>query len=78
VKQNTTIAGIEYYIFATDGINSATQPAGDPYVVNVKGEEKGSADSFWPLLIIILIAVIIVVIILFFLFKTKKEKRKRD
>jgi hypothetical protein len=70
-----TTVGIEYYIFATDGVNDATLPAGDPYFVNVKGEEKGSTDSFWLLLIIILMAVIIVVIILFFLTKTKKEKR---
>jgi hypothetical protein len=73
-----TTAGIEYYIFATDGVNSETQPTGDPYFVNVEGdEEKGSADSFWLLLIIILIAVIVAVIILFFLVKAKKEKRKK-
>jgi hypothetical protein len=72
-----TTAGIEYYIFATDGVNNATQPTGDPYVVNVKGEEKGSADSFWLLLIIILMAVIIIVIILFLLLKVKKEKGGR-
>ena len=72
-----TTFGIEYYIFATDGVNNATQPTKDPYFVNVEGEEEGSADYFGLLLIIILIAVIIVVIILFLLFKTKKEKRGR-
>jgi len=72
-----TTAGIEYYIFATDGVNNATQPTRDPYFVNVEGEEKGSADYFWLLLMIILIAVIIVVIILIFLTKNKKEKRGR-
>jgi len=73
-----TTAGIEYYIFATDGVNNATKPKGYPYFVNVEGEKKGSADYLWLLLIILIIAVIIVVIILFFLIKTKKEKSGRS
>ena len=73
-----TTAGIEYYIFASDGANDATRPTGDPYFVNAEGEEEGSADSWWILLVIIFIAVIIVVIILFFLIKIKKEKRGKD
>jgi hypothetical protein len=70
-----TTAGIEYYIYATDGVNDVTQPEGNPYVVNVEGEEKGDADSFWLLLMVIFIVAIIIVIILFILVKNKKEER---
>ncbi len=72
-----TNEGIEYYIFATDGFNNATEPKRDPYVVNVESEEKGSADNSWLLLMIILIAVIIVMTILIFLIKTRKAKGGR-
>jgi hypothetical protein len=70
-----TTEGIDYYIFATDGFNDAREPRNDPYFIDVKKEEKGSADNVWLLPILILIIVLIAVMILIFLMKTKKEKR---
>jgi hypothetical protein len=77
-----TTSGVEYYIFATDGVNDATDPETDaqenPHQVEIKGEEKeeDESDSSWLLLLILIIVVVIVLLILFFFIKNKKKNQE--
>jgi hypothetical protein len=69
-----TIAGIEYYIFATDGVNNATEPADDPYLVKV--ESDGAEEDFtFLILLIVIIAIISLILIMLFL-RQRKGKPK--
>jgi hypothetical protein len=69
-----TIAGIEYYIFATDGVNNATKPADGPYLVKV--ESEGLEEDFtFLILLIVIIAIISLILIMLFL-RQRKGKPK--
>jgi hypothetical protein len=70
-----TTEGIEYYIFATDGVNNATEPSGNPYSVNVEGE--GAEEDSFPFLILLIVIIAIVSLILIMLF-LRKKKGKRE
>jgi hypothetical protein len=67
-----TIEGIEYYIFATDGVNDVTEPSGNPYSVNVKDEGAEEEEGF-PFLVLLIVIIVIVSLILIMLFLMKKK-----
>jgi hypothetical protein len=66
-----TTEGIEYYIFATDGVNDVTEPPGNPYSINVKDE--GVEEEDFPFLILLIVIIIIVSLLLIMLFLMKKK-----
>ena len=70
-----TTAGIEYYIFATDGVNNATQPMGSPYSVNVEGEGAEEEDFTFFILLVVIIAIVSLILIMLFL---RQKKRKGE
>jgi hypothetical protein len=70
-SSDITTEGIEYYIFATDGVNNATEPSGNPYSVNVEGE--GAEEEDFPFLILLIVIIVIVSLILIMLFLRRKK-----
>ena len=73
-----TTLGIEYYLFATDGVNNATQPMNNPYLVNVEGEGAEEDFTFFILLIVIIVIVSLILIMLFLRQKKGKGEPTRE
>ena len=71
-----TTAGVQYYISATDGTNTATAPTNPstaPYEVSVS--EKTTAEGFpWIWVIIIVIILVVVILLVMLLMRRKKPK----
>jgi hypothetical protein len=70
-SSDITTQGTEYYIFATDGVNDAKEPSGNPFSVNVKDEGGREEDSQFLILLIVIIIIVSLILIVFFLMKKK-------